>query len=233
MLSQQSCCSWAFSFRLTHWLFSLPQMSDVKWWQMVQWNVKEWSTPPQPHRLWITQGTFTVCESTQSSAHKIHGEYANGNVITHPCELMAVRTCTQTCLWLLFQPMQIDFSRFRSDFLLQPGSLTNYLSPCWLLLPDTLATDGHPAQHCQDRGKCSLCKGYCHDFPHDASILPFSRVLFAKLPMSSWGRSCTTGLNVFCTKTFNSQCTAAVGSKNQCKMFQRWPAKVFRVWRNN
>lgn len=130
-----------------------------------------------------------------------------------------------------------------------------YSSPCKLILAGLDPTScSNPAPLpiiCHHVGCCSLTRWpqmaiQCNTARTGASVpcakaiittfhmmLPFFQVLFAKLSVSSWGRLYTTGLNVFCTKTFNSQCTAAVRSKNQCKMFQRWPAKVFRVWRNN
>lgn len=90
------------------------------------------------HSQWIyLKGSPMYC--------RIRGRCVNGNVVTYPAFCGCAHMHTNVFMTvLLIQLLQIDFSRFRPGLLLQPCSLTNYLPPCWLLVSDMWAADGHP-----------------------------------------------------------------------------------------
>lgn len=76
----------AFLFAFTFQRFSLPQMSDPQWKQMVQWNVKKW----RRHQA-ITQGQNLSKEVSHIALNTFN---VSDNVRLCPHGFMAVRTLT-------------------------------------------------------------------------------------------------------------------------------------------
>lgn len=190
-------------------------------WMMLngsKWSSEMYKNDGPPLRPWITQGTFTVCESIYLKSSpiycKIHEGYLNGNVITFPCIYGCAHMHTN-CSWLLFQPLQIDFSRFRPDSCASPALfpiICNHVGCCLLtcgLQMIVLCNTG-------STGNCSLCKTivttwHFHSYETHSLKFPCLRCAYKKRPF------CTPALKVFkaCTATVMSEITARCSNDGQ------------------
>lgn len=176
-----------------------------------KWSSEMYKNDAPPLRPWITQGTFTVCESIYLKSSpiycKIHEGYLNGNVITFPCIYGCAHMHTN-CLWLLFQPLQIDFSRFRPDSCASPA-----LSPiiCHRVGCCSLTCGLQMIVLCNtgSTGNCSLCKTIVttwHFHSYETHSLKFllgvltkkglSVVLHSKYSQSAQQQSCQKLLTI-------------------------------------